>query len=302
MFCTQSIARRGVLGITRRGVLAGAALLALAAVLPACKSRGSAKGLEAIRERGELRIAMSGAYPPFNYFDDANRLVGFDVDVANEIARRLELPPRLITLRWDGILAGLTAGRYDLIIGSMAITPERAKAIDFSDPYYESGAQVFARPGSELAADGRLNGRKIGVNLGTTYEAEIRKRGEVGEIRTYGGIPELIVDLKAGRIDGFVTDRLVGFHAQSKARGGEPEFVAAGEPLYRERMGIAMVKEQPALRAAVDAALDGMRADGTWGAISTRWFGRDLSEGAPGGSDTATSSGDVEATGGGGGS
>lgn len=252
-------------------------LTLLAVVLIAamsCQKGESGRGLDAVQKRGELRVAMTGEFPPFNYYDEKSKLVGFDVDIANEVAKRMELPAKLITLRWDGILAGLSADRYDVIIGSMAITPERQKAVDFSEPYYKSGAQVFAKPDSKIAETGDLTGATVGVNLGTTYEKALRKKTEVEEIRTYNGVSELILDLESGRIDAFVTDRLVGFHA-NKARGAG--FVAAGDPLYRETIGIALSKEQPELLAAINKALDEMKADGTYEKISKKWFGRDIS-------------------------
>lgn len=231
-------------------------------------------GLRAVRARGQLRAAMSGQFPPFNFYDDKNQLAGFDVDIAREVARRMDLEPALVTLQWDGILAGLTAGRYDTIIGSMAITPERQEAVDFSDPYYRSGAQVFARPGSTLARTGDIRGTTLGVNLGTTYEQTLRKReAEVAEIRTYGGIPEVLVDFEAGRLDGFVTDRLVGLHAL-QVRGVAA--VPAGDLLYEETIAVALRQGQPGLRAAIDEALAAMKADGTYARLSTKWFGRDL--------------------------
>lgn len=258
--------------------------LLLALFSSGCKESASTKaGLEAVRQRGQLRVAMTGMYPPFNFYDDKNQLAGFDVDVAKELAKRLELEPKLVTLRWDGILAGLMAGRYDVIVGSMAITPEREAAVDFTKPYYVSGAQVFARKDSELAKKGGdLTGAVVGVNLGTTYEVALKKRTDVKDIRTYGGVPEILQDLGLGRIDAFVTDKLVGLHAAKDK--GQP-IVPVGEMLFEERMGIPVKKGQPELLAALDRALDDMRKDGTYSRLSERWFGAGASSDAP---DSAT--------------
>jgi polar amino acid transport system substrate-binding protein len=234
--------------------------------------------MKAIRQRGALRVAMSGQYPPFNFFDDHNRLVGFDVDVARQTAQRIGLPVKLVTLRWDGIIAGLTAGRYDLIIGSMAITPERQQAVDFSNPYYVSGAQVFARPDSAVARTGKLDGAVIGVDLGTTYEKAVRRQTTVKTVLTYGGTPEILLDLRNKRIDAFVTDRLVGLSTK-KSQGAS--FQPVGGLLYTETIGIAMAKGQPELQQAVNEALAGMRRDGTYQRISRTWFGRDIEADRP---------------------
>ncbi len=259
------------------------AVVALLVGLAGCHGKGhgpsgSTKGLAAVKARGVVRVAMTGMYPPFNFYDDDNQLTGFDVDVTRAVATHLGVKPKLITLKWSGIIAGLTAGRYDLIIGSMAITPKREQAVDFSDPYYVSGAQVFALAGSKVAKQGNLDGATVGVNLGTTYEQALRKHQEVGEVRTYSGIPEILVDLQAHRLDAFVTDRLVGLWAAKKRH---LDLKLVGAPLYTEHMGIAMQQGQPKLEAAVNAALARMRRDGTYHRISEKWFGRDVSV-APG--------------------
>ena len=259
---------------TTTAALLGALLFA--ALASACQESAATKtGLSALKERGELRVAMTGMYPPFNFYDEKGALTGFDVDVSNEIARRLRLEPKLVALKWDGILAGLLAGRYDVIIGSMAITPERQNAVDFTEPYYVSGAQIFAKEGSEVVGKGGdLSGAVVGVNLGTTYEAALQKRPGVKEIRTYGGIPEILQDLATGRVHAFVTDRLVGLYAAKQQR--QP-IVPVGELLFTERIGIALKREQPDLRAALNRALGDMRRDGTYTRLSVKWFGTDLS-------------------------
>ncbi|NIQ95974.1 MAG: transporter substrate-binding domain-containing protein, partial [Desulfuromonadales bacterium] len=88
---------------------------------------------------------------------------------------------------WDGIIAGLLAGKYDLICGSMAITPKRLESIDFSDPYYRSGAQLFVGRNAKIETAGELNGKTVGVTLGTTYEEWVRANLPQAEVRTYKG-------------------------------------------------------------------------------------------------------------------
>lgn len=220
-----------------------------------------------------VKIAMSGQYPPFNYFNEQNDLVGFDVDISTEVARRLDRAPKMITTAWDGIIAGLLAGKYDLIIGSMAITEERKKAVNFSDPYYISGAQLFVRQGSKIGGGKDLTGKVVGVTLGTTYEEAVRKiKGT--KVITYSGVPDMYLEMDNKHIDGFVTDRLVGLYGITQAKRN---FIPAGEPLYKEVIGIAIRQDQPELLKAVNGALAAMQEDGTYAEISTKWFGRDIS-------------------------
>ncbi|MHB9133330.1 MAG: ABC transporter substrate-binding protein [Armatimonadota bacterium] len=224
-----------------------------------------------------LRVAMSGLYPPFNYYDEHNELVGFDVDIAKEIARRLNRKPKLITTAWDGILAGLVAKKFDVIIGSMAITDERKKSVNFSDPYYVSGAQLIVRKGSTITRLADLRGKVVGVTVGETYAQYLRQHDPgIKRLVPYkGGVPNLLLELKNTRIEAFVTDRLVGLRAIKTANS---DAVLAGDALYREEMGIAAAKGQEALLAEINEELAAMKADGTYTDISTKWFGRDILE------------------------
>ncbi|HDR47192.1 MAG TPA: transporter substrate-binding domain-containing protein [Geoalkalibacter subterraneus] len=243
-------------------ILFGFFLLAPAAIVVADE-------LDHVRNDGVLRYAMSGQYPPFNFVDERNQLAGFDVEICDEIARRMDVEGRPVSTAWDGIVAGLLAKKYELICGSMAITQERLAAIDFSDPYYRSGAQLFVRRGSPLRTAEDLAGHTVGVTLGTTYEAWVRDNLPQVEVRTYKGVPAMILDVVNGRLDGFITDRIVGTLAIEDK--GAP-IDRAGGLLYEEQMGIALRQENPALKAAINKALDEMRQDGTYREISLKWL------------------------------
>jgi ABC-type amino acid transport substrate-binding protein len=106
--------------------------------------------LDRVKKAGKIKFAMSGGYPPFNYFTDKDVLTGFDVDIGKEVAKRLGVTYEPITTEWSGIIEGLRSGRYDGIFGSMAITEERLKVVDFTDPYYYSGAQLIVRSDSKI--------------------------------------------------------------------------------------------------------------------------------------------------------
>lgn len=225
--------------------------------------------LDDIRELGAMTFAMSGQYPPFNFVDEYNELTGFDVQVCSEISRRIGVEPKPLSTSWDGIIAGLLADKYDLICGSMAITKDRLKAIDFSDPYYRSGAQLFVREGSPLKSADDLAGKKIGVTLGTTYEEWVRKNIPDAEVRTYKGVPAMVLEVASGRLQGFITDRIVGAMAIDE-KGAPIEM--AGPLLYEERMGIALRQGNPELKKAINEALAAMQNDGTYHDISMKWL------------------------------
>lgn len=225
--------------------------------------------LATLQDKGTISFAMSGQYPPFNFVDEDNELAGFDVQICSEIAGRMNLEPRPVSTAWDGIVAGLLAGKYDLICGSMAITEKRLEALDFSDPYYRSGAQLFVREGSPYDSVDALEDKKIGVTLGTTYEEWVRDNVSNVKVRTYKGVPDMVMELSSGRLDGFITDRIVGAMAIDE-KGAPIEM--AGPLLYEERMGIAAPKGTPELVEAINEALESMKEDSTYREISMKWL------------------------------
>ncbi|BCR03548.1 amino acid ABC transporter substrate-binding protein [Desulfuromonas versatilis] len=229
----------------------------------------AADELDQIRKAGEISFSMSGQYPPFNFVNENNELAGFDVELCSEIARRIGVKPAPLTTAWDGIIAGLLAAKYDLICGSMAITEERLKAIDFSDPYYRSGAQLFVPKKSEVDSAQQLNGKKVGVTLGTTFEEWVRTNLPGVDVRTYKGVPDMILEVANGRIDGFITDRIVGAMAIDEKNA---PIKLAGPLLYEEKMGIALAKDNPGLRSAINEALASMQNDGSYHDISMKWL------------------------------
>jgi ABC-type amino acid transport substrate-binding protein len=236
-------------------------------------SLAQAESTEAVLQKGKLAFALTGKYPPFSFIDTEGNLKGFDVDIGNALAQRIGVQPAPVTTAWDGIIGGLLAHKYDTIIGSLAITEERKKAVDFSDAYYQSGAQLFVSKGSPLKNIDELNGKVVGVTLGETYETWLREHKPGITLKTYKGLPDILLDLQNKRLDGFVTDKIAGVLAiRDKNLNAQP----VGELLYPEKMGIAIRKDNPELKAAINSALAQMIADGTYTAISLKWLGTDI--------------------------
>ena len=177
----------------------------------------------------ELSTALTGKFPPFSYYNKQGKLAGFDVDVSREISRRLNRKSRIVATEWDGILAGLLAGKYDAIIGSMAITSERQKKVNFSTPYYLSGAQLFVHRDNpdHIYSIAECSGHRIGVVLGETYQRYLEKNYPEIEVVTFKSSVEIFEMLEQKRISGFVTDRLVGSWQIKQA---DRAFVPVGRP------------------------------------------------------------------------
>jgi len=222
----------------------------------------------------ELVVGLTGKYPPFNYFDASGKLTGFDVDVAEDLCRRTNRRCVFRVLQWDGILASLLAGKIDVIIGSMAVTEERAAMAAFTTPYYESGAQLFIRPGGK---DPHANGFRVGVTLGTTYESFVREAFPGAEVVTYKGDPEIFQDIGTGRLDGMVTDRLAGAWLNRKYEAG---LSLSGSPLFVERMAIPVRPERKELFRELDEAVRALRASPSYAGLMDKYFGLGAEAGA----------------------
>ncbi len=249
-------------------LLAGMALTASAA--------NAADLLDEAKARGTLRIACEGTYPPFNYKDDKGELTGFDVEIGKALAAKLGVKPEFVTSEWSGILAGLQAGKYDVIINQVAATDERRKTFDFSGPYVISYPQLIVRANEtrKLDTPADLKGKKIGVGQGSNY-AELAKSIEGAEVRTYPGAPEYLQDLATGRIDAAINDSLLIPYLRAKTKLP----VKAGAPIGKpESNAIPFRKGNPKFKQAIDKALDELKADGSYAKISNKWFERDVSQ------------------------
>ncbi|MXV20725.1 transporter substrate-binding domain-containing protein [Deinococcus xianganensis] len=227
-------------------------------------------------QKGVLKIGMEGTYAPFTYKDASGTLTGFDVDIAKAVAAKLGLKAEFVLTEWSGILAGLQANKYDVIVNQVGITAERQKTIGFSRPYAYSSPQIIVKKAGSFApktlAD--LKGKRVGVGLGSNFEKSLRDAGGINVV-TYPGAPEYLADLAAGRLDAAYNDRLlVGYLIKSQnlpVRGAG----VIGDP---EAVGIAMKKTNTSLKTAVDKALLQLKADGTYAKISRKWFGQDVSK------------------------
>jgi len=248
-------------------------LAVMALCLTALTTTAFADDLVKVTKTGKIGFALTGQYPPFNFVDENNEVTGFDVEIGKEIAKRIGVTGVPVTTAWDGIIAGLLANKYELICGSMAITKKRLESIAFSDPYYRSGAQIFVKEGSSVQSIKDLEGKKVGVTLGTTYEEWVRANIKGADIRTYKGVPDMILETANGRVKAFVTDKIVGALAIKKQKA---PLKLVGDLLYEEHMGIAMRQGNPELKKAIDGALATMKADGTYKDISMKWLGIDV--------------------------
>ncbi len=174
-----------------------------------------------------------------------------------------------VTSDWDGLLEGLRSGRYDGILGSMAITEERLKVVDFTIPYYYSGAQLIVQKNSGITKAEQMSGKDIAVATGTNFVTDAETLG--AKVCYYQDDNATLMELVNGRVDGVITDRLVGLSAMEKISGGD-KLTMVDNLLRLENMGIAINKADKELLARVNEILQEMHDDGTLKQISEKWL------------------------------
>ncbi|MET3291075.1 UNVERIFIED_CONTAM: polar amino acid transport system substrate-binding protein [Brevibacillus sp. OAP136] len=223
---------------------------------------------------GKLTFAMSGLIKPLNYKDTNGQLTGFDVEIGKEIAKRVGLEPNPVTNPWETILQGLKGKKYDAIIGSMTHTEERAKQVDFTDPYYISGGQIFVKDTNDtIKSKDDLKGKIIGVVQASTHKEAAVTLTDKEKVKGYPSDIYALQDLAPGRVDAVITDRVVGTSA-IKEQGLKIKPI--GDVLNKENIAIAVNKDNPVLTKKINEAIKSMVEDGTYETISMKWFGANL--------------------------
>ncbi|MFV0422965.1 transporter substrate-binding domain-containing protein [Oleidesulfovibrio sp.] len=225
-----------------------------------------------VKETGEIAFAMSGGYPPFNYYDQNNTLQGFDVDVAKEIASRLGVTFVPITIPWESLIPQLEAGAFEGILASMAITSNRLERIIFSRPYYFSGAQILVKANAPYNTVADIKGRAIGVVVETTYAEDARALAP-RNIRYYENDIQAVLELEHGVVEAVITDHIVCVNV---IQSGEYNLRMLGKPIRQEAMGIGLRKNDIALQKTINRILEDMHQDGTLKRMSQKWIGVDV--------------------------
>ncbi|CAN7369398.1 transporter substrate-binding domain-containing protein [Trinickia sp. LjRoot230] len=232
--------------------------------------------LDEAKARGTLRIGLEGTFPPFDSKNDKGELVGFDVDVAKAVAAKLGLKPEFITTEWSGIIAGLQAGKFDVIVNQVGATDARKKVLDFSPAYTYSAAQLIQRNDDtrEFKSLAELKGKKLGVGLGSNYETMAKSVPGI-DVKTYPGAPEYLNDLASKRLDAALNDRLMLAYLlkNSKLPLRQGATLEGGTP-----SAIPFKQGNPKFAKAIDDAMTQLEADGTLTKISEKWFGIDVTK------------------------
>ncbi|MGQ7276349.1 transporter substrate-binding domain-containing protein [Brevibacillus thermoruber] len=255
-----------------------AVLSGCASTSPASNAAGSAAGsggqnlLDQIKANGEIVIGTLGTYPPYNYYDKEGKLTGFEIDIAEEVAKRLGVKAKWEVASWDGLLGGLDSGRFHFIMCQIAVTPEREKKYDFTEPYERPyPVLITLADDTSINSYDDLKGKKVNSSPTSIYGKVALEHGAT-LIQAEGDALEL---LKSRRVDVIMNDNL-HFLTLQKSRPDVAIRVAARqeEPMT---ISIPVKKGNPELAVAIDQAVKDMKADGTYLTISEKWFGTDVS-------------------------
>lgn len=253
------------------GSLAIAGAIGAAAIVPS----QAGENLDAIKAAGVIKIGTEGTYPPFTYQDAGGKLVGFDVEIGEAIAEKLGVKAEFVQGKWDGLIAGLDVKRYDTVINQVGITEERKAKFDFSEPYIASKAALIVKEdNSDIKAFADLKGKTSAQSLTSNF-AKIAEAAGASLVGTEG-FDQSIALVVQGRADATINDSL-SFLDFKKKQPNAPVKIAATEA-DASYSGIIVRKGDPELVAAINKALEDIKADGTYKRISDTYFGQDVSQ------------------------
>jgi polar amino acid transport system substrate-binding protein len=228
-----------------------------------------------------LKIGTEGAYPPFNNLTADGKLVGFDVDIAQALCDEMKVKCEFIAQDWDGIIPALQAGKFDAIIASMSITPERLKQVDFTHKYYNTPPAIAAPKDTDIKGVTKedLAGKTIGVQASTTHFNYSTKTYTDSTIKPYPTAQEYQLDLQNGRLDAVNDDIVVLSQWLDTPDGACCKIVGTIKPvpeIHGEGAGIAIRKGETDLKDQFNAAIVAIRANGKYKEINYKYFKFDV--------------------------
>jgi arginine/ornithine transport system substrate-binding protein len=230
----------------------------------------------------ELKVAIDATYEPFTYKTPDGKPTGFDVDIAEAICAEIKRQCVYVEQVWDGMIPGLLAQKYDVIISSMSITEERLQQVDFSDKYYNTPSRIVVKADTAFTDAASLKGKKLGVLKGSTQEkyamGELSPAGV--SVVPYEAQDQVYLDVKSGRLDGTVADSVEvtgGFLSKPEGQGYGFVGPVLNDPKYfGNGVGVAMSKGQDELKGQINEAIKAIRANGTYETISKKYFEFDV--------------------------
>ena len=223
-----------------------------------------------VQSRGEVVVGFAAHYPPFESKNEkTGEFEGFDVDLANAMAEVMGVKVKFVDAEWQGLLAGLNKGDFDMLMTCMSKSETRGQNVNFSDSYYSlADVMVVGTDNQGLKSAADLQGKTVGVQLGSGSEQAVDAMTGFKEIKRYNYNPEAFLDLKNGRIDALV----VGYAYVVNQIKVDPFYKVVGEPLAEAEIVVVMPKGADALTAKVNEALAEVRKNGAYDKAHATWL------------------------------
>lgn len=231
-----------------------------------------------IKDKGYFVLGLDDAFPPMGFREEGtNDIVGFDIDLAKEAAKRMGVEVKFQPVVWDTVIEELNNGSIDVIWNGLTITPDREKQIAFTKPYISDSQIIVVQKNSTLANKAGLAGKKVGIQAASSAIEAVEKDAatykSLGELVQFDNNNDALLDLKSGRVDAVVVDEVVGRYYLAKHA---EDYKVLEENFGSEDFGVGLRKTDKAFQAELQKALDAMKADGTSAEISQKWFGEDI--------------------------
>lgn len=245
--------------------------------LAGCGSNSAQK-----EESKKIVVGLDDSFPPMGFKDEKNEIVGFDIDLAKEVAKRLGREVEFKAIDWNSKEAELKSGRVDILWNGLDITDKRKENMLFSEPYMDNRQIVFVAKNGKVSVAGEadLAGKTIGTQSGGTteeyFENKLELKASMKEVKYYPDYINAFMDLENGRLDAVVGDEIIGRYYISK----HPDEIQAIDTVIGtvSQFGIAFRKDDQKLRDEVQKVFDEMKADGTVAKISEKWFAKDITK------------------------
>ncbi|NEZ47475.1 amino acid ABC transporter substrate-binding protein [Clostridium niameyense] len=253
-------------------------ILSLTLSLIACNKKGKEDtSLKDIKSKRKFVIGLDDSFPPMGFKNNKGEIVGFDIDLAKEVAKRMNLEVEFKPVEWDGVVLSLNNKDIDVIWNGLTITKDREKQINFSKPYLENKQVIVVNKNSDIKNKFNLKNKKVAVQLGSSSENALnldkKTADSLKELKKYSNNTEALMDLQSKRVDAVVVDEVVARYYISKKTN---IFNILDDDFGKQSYGIGFRKSDSTFKNEVNKTLDEIIKDGTAKKISEKWFGQSI--------------------------
>ncbi|MDO5707899.1 MAG: amino acid ABC transporter substrate-binding protein [Andreesenia angusta] len=228
-------------------------------------------------DKGKIVVGLDDSFPPMGFKDEDGELVGFDIDLAKEVAKEMDMEVEFKPQDWDGIVLSLNKGDIDVIWNGFTITEERKKEVNFTDAYLDNRQVLVVKEDSEYEKQEDLDGKTLGIQLGSSAEKALNAhedfKSNLKEVKSYSNNVEALMDLDAGRVDTVLVDEIVAKYFIAKKDG---HYKVLDQDLGKEEYGVGVSKDNEELLEKLNTALEKVKNSEEGKKISEEWFTEDI--------------------------